>query len=208
MEKKEKYMLSDYDADVIRQWWRALDSEKRGSPTIGLFKSLGKKELAELRRAENLTSVMLNRAYQYLAQMLPKYDKDGKDGLALAAGMLAHVKTDAGDGLSLARCMGLPKAGSNDPCVSQLRFERLQTTHNPDEFLSTAVRVIKMLGGTLDVRKLADDVLVWADETLNENRPNKLANQIRVRWATDYYLASKRQESAVPSDISEETITV
>ncbi len=205
MEKKQKYMLSDYDADVIRQWWQAFDSEKRGSPTIGLFKSLGKKELAELRRAENLTSVMLNRAYQYLAQLLPKYDKDG---LALVAGMLAHVKTDVGDGLSLARCMGLPKVGSNDPGVSQLRFERLQTAHNPDEFLSTAVRVIKMLGGTLDVRKLADDALVWADETINEHRPAKLANQLRVRWATDYYLASRRQGSAVPSDITEETITV
>lgn len=205
MEKKQKYMLSDYDADVIRQWWQALDSEKRGSPTIGLFKSLGKKELAELRRAENLTSVMLNRAYQYLAQLLPKYDKDG---LALVAGMLAHVKTNTGNGLSMARCMGLPKDGSNDPGVSQLRFERLQTAHNPDEFLSTAVRVIKMLGGTLDVRKLADDALVWADETINEHRPAKLANQLRVRWATDYYLASRRQESAVPSDITEETITV
>lgn len=205
MEKKQKCMLSDYDADVIRQWWQAFDSEKRGSPTIGLFKLLGKKELAELRRAENLTSVMLNRAYQYLAQLLPKYDKDG---LALVAGMLAHVRTDVGDGLSLARCMGLPKVGSNDPGVSQLRFERLQTAHNPDEFLSTAVRVIKMLGGTLDVRKLADDALVWTDETINEHRPAKLANQLRVRWATDYYLASRRQESAVPSDITEETITV
>lgn len=205
MEKKRKYMLSDYDADVIRQWWQALDSEKRGRPAIGLFKSLGKKELAELRRAENLTSIMLNRAYQYLAQLLPKYDRDG---LALVTGMLAHVKTDAGDGSSLARRMGLPKAGSNDPCVSQLRFERLQTARDPDEFLSTAVRVIKMLNGTLDVRKLADDVLVWADETLNERRPAKLSNQLRVRWATDYYLANKRQESAVPSEISEETTTV
>jgi CRISPR system Cascade subunit CasB len=205
MEKKEKYMLSDHDTNVIRQWWRALDSEKRGNPTIGLFKSLGKKELAELRRAENLTSVMLNRAYQYLAQLLPKYDKDG---LALVAGMLAHVKTDAGDGLSMARCMGLPKADSNTSGVSQLRFERLQTAHDPDEFLSIAVRVIKMLNGTLDVCKLTDDVLVWADETINEQRPAKLANQLRVRWATDYYLASKRQESAVPSDITEEIITV
>ena len=108
----------------------------------------------------------------------------------------------------MARCMGLPKAGLNDPGVSQLRFERLQTAHDPDEFLSTAVRAIKMLNGTLDVRKLADDVLVWADETLNERRPAKLSNQLRVRWATDYYLANKRQESAVPSEISEETTTV
>lgn len=205
MEKKRKYMLNDYDADVMRQWWLALDSEKRGSPTIGLFKSLGKKELAELRRAENLTSVMLNRAYQFLAQLLPKHDRDG---LALVAGMLAHVKTDAGNGLSLARSMGLPTAGSKDPGISQLRFERLQTAHDPDAFLSTAVRIIKMLGGTLDVSKLADDVLVWADETLNARRPARLANQLRVRWAADYYLASKRQESAVPSEISEETITV
>lgn len=202
-----KYILSDYDADVMRQWWRALDSEKRGSQTIGLFKTLGKRELAELRRAENITSVMLNRAYQFLAQLLPepKYDRDG---LALAAGILAQVKTDAGDGLSLARCMGLPKAGSNDPSVSQLRFERLQAAHDPDEFLSTAIRVIKMLGGTLDVCKIADDVLVWTNETLNEHRPAKLANQLRVRWATDYYLAGKRQQSAVPPEKYEETTVV
>ena len=205
MEKKRNYfVLSDYDANVIHQWWQALDSEKRGSPAIGLFKLLGKRELAELRRAENLTSVMLNRAYQFLAQLLPKCDRDG---LALVAGMLANVKADAGDSASIARCMGSPKAGSNDPRVSPLRFERFQATHDADEFLITAVRGIKMLGGTLDIRKLADDVLVWSDETINEHRPAKLANQLRVRWATDYYLAGKRPESAVPVEESEETIT-
>lgn len=186
-------LLNDHDADVIRQWWRALDTEKRGSPTIDLFKALGKKELAELRRAENLTAIMLNRAYQYLAQFLGKYDGEG---LALAAGILAHVKTDAGDRLSLARRMGTPKVNSNDPCVSPLRFERLQTTHDAEEFLVTAVRLIKMLDGTLDVQKLADDSLVWAKETLNEDRPYKLADQLRVQWATDYYLAGQRQQSA------------
>lgn len=206
MEKKRNYfVLSDDDASLIRQWWQALDSEKRGSPAIGMFKVLGKKEMAELRRAENLTSAMLNRAYQFLAQLLPKYDRDG---LALVAGMLAHVREDAGDGASIARCMGSPKGGSNDPCVSPLRFERLQTVHDADEFMITAVRIIKMLGGALDIRKLADDALVWSDETLNEHRPVKLANQLRVRWATDYYLAGKRQESAVPVEESEEiTIT-
>ena len=186
-------LLNDHDADVIHQWWRALDSEKRGSTTIGLFKALGKKDLAELRRAENLTAVMLNRAYQFLAQFLNKYDSQG---LALAAGMLAHVKTDAGDRLSLARRMGTPKVNSNDPCVSPLRFERLQTTHDSESLLVTAVRLIKMLDGTLDVQKLADDALIWADETLNDRRPYKHADQLRVRWATDYYLAGKHQQSA------------
>ena len=181
-------LLKDHDADVLRQWWRALDSEKRGSTTIGLFKALGKKDLAELRRAENVTAVMLNRAYQFLAQFLNEYDSEG---LALAAGMLAHVKTDAGDRLSLAQRMGTPKVNSNDPCVSRLRFERLQTTHDSESLLVTAVRLIKMLDGTLDVQKLADDALIWADETLNERRPYKLADQLRVRWATDYYLAGK-----------------
>lgn len=196
-------LLSDHDADVIRQWWQALDSEKRGNPTIGLFNALGKKELAELRRAENLTAVMLNRAYRYLVQILGKHDGEG---LALAAGMLAHVKVDADDRLSLARRMGTPKVSTADSCVSPLRFERLQTTRDAEEFLVTAVRLIKMLNGTLGVQKLADDVLVWADETLNEHRPFKLADQLRVRWATDYYLAGKRQESAVTVDAPEETI--
>jgi len=187
-------LLNDHDADVMRQWWQALDSEKRGSPTISLFNALGKKELAELRRAENLTAIMLNRAYRYLVQMSGKHDGEG---LALAAGILAHVKTDAGDGLSLAQRMGTAKVNSNDPRVSPLRFERLQTTHDAEDFLVTAVRLIKIMDGTLDVQKLADDVLVWADETLNEHRPFKLADQLRVRWATDYYLAGKHQQSAV-----------
>lgn len=198
-------LLNDHDADVVRQWWQALDSEKRGSPTIGLFKALGKKDLAELRRAENLTAVMLNRAYQYLAQFLNKY---GGEGLAIVAGVLAHVKIDAGDKMTLARRMGVPKANSNDPSVSPLRFERLQTTHDAEDFLTTAVRLIKMLDGTLDVQKLADDTLVWADETLNERRPYKLADQLRVRWATDYYLAGKHQQSAGAVEPSQEAATL
>ena len=198
-------ILNDHDAAVLRQWWQALDSEKRGSPTIGLFKALGKKDLAELRRAENLTAVMLNRAYQYLAQFLNKYDGEG---LAIVAGVLAHVKIDAGDKLTLARRMGVPKANSNDPSVSPLRFERLQTTHDADDFLITAVRLIKMLDGTLDVKKLADDALAWSDETLNSHRPYKLADQLRVRWATDYHLAGKHQQSAATIDPPQEVSTL
>ena len=59
-----------------------------------------------------------------------------------------------------------------------------------------------------DVEKLADDALVWSDETLNSHRPYKLADQLRVRWATDYHLAGKHQQSAATIDPPQEASTL
>jgi CRISPR system Cascade subunit CasB len=149
--------------EMLVKWWSDLADDKGGR--------------AELKRAPDVTRVVLSPAYQRLHRMLCKVLPDervpphAEDRLAIAAALLAHVRDD--DGASLPLSMSAHKEGSDRPAVSPLRFRRLLETTDLDDLLVGLRRVLPLLGYRVNVVALAHDVVNWSDAT-------------RKRWAYGY----------------------
>lgn len=75
------------------------------------------------------------------------------------------------------------EAGEDRPRLSEARFRRLLDTPRGEEQVAAFIRLVAMLGGTVNVAALAEDFWYWSDLT-------------KRRWAFDYYAAA----SATPTD--------
>ena len=196
-------------ANCFRQWWLALQPREVDTQRaeMGPFADqLGRAERAKLRRGRSIDellggkpTVLLDRylldGYRKLIGI--RSDADEKtsqrlsEGIALAAGVLAHVTTDIGRGAagpSLASLLG-QKIGDRRR-MSELRFRNLQEIRALDELLLLATRAVALAGGTADVGRLGKDLILWADEL--ERPPVRPAASIRYQWARDYYLATAK----------------
>ncbi len=129
--------------EAIRQWHAELhDENHRG-------------DRARLRRCENLEAVMLEPACFRLCQKT----KGDAEGLALIAGLLAWVE-NASDQPTVV-LLGRSKPGGDTPLFSELRFQRLLASNDPDEFFQNMRRAIRQLGKMADPIQLADEILHW-----------------------------------------------
>ena len=159
--ENQKTCLFDPESDsgkILFEWWRGLE-ERRG-------------DRAELRRARNPAEVVFSSAYHQLYQRLhlPK-----KEALALIAGLCAHVK-DNQPQLGIAEQMAEGKEGAkNDKSkVSGLRFRRSLAVNDPDELYYTMIRIIRLLGGMVNIYDLAKSMYWWNGKT-------------KKQWAYKYY---------------------
>lgn len=149
--------------EVLVKWWSELADDKGGR--------------AELRRAHDVTHIVMSPAYQRLHRMLCKVLPEGQvpahreDRLAIAAALLAHVKDD--DSASVPLSMSKSDEDSDRPPVSPLRFRRLLETADVDDLFVGLRRVLPLLGHRINVVALANDVVNWGDAT-------------RKRWAYGY----------------------
>ncbi|MCH2240964.1 MAG: type I-E CRISPR-associated protein Cse2/CasB [Aquabacterium sp.] len=149
--------------EMLVKWWAELADDKGGR--------------AELKRAADVTRVVMSPAYQRLHRMLCKVLPEGhvpahkEDRLAIAAALLAHVKDD--DGASVPLAMSRGEQESDRPPVSPLRFRRLLETTDVDDLFVGLRRVLPLLGHRVNVVALTNDVLNWGDAT-------------RKRWAYGY----------------------
>jgi CRISPR system Cascade subunit CasB len=82
---------------------------------------------------------------------------------AVIAAVLAHVGGTRPD--SIARSIGTPRAGDGSTAlVTPLRLKRLLAAREPDDVLIAFRRVVARLGGEVNVKDLARQILAWTDE--------------------------------------------
>jgi len=148
--------MSDFELGLVLSWWKGLENDRGGR--------------AQLRRAHNLTEVVFVEAYHRLYEQTGNADREK---LALVAGVCSHVKEHRAG--KLAEQMS---GGGDDPKLSGLRFRRLLAITDKDELLHAMIRIIRLLGGSVDVAGLARTVYWW-----NENT--------RKQLAYDYYSKAK-----------------
>jgi len=174
-------------AEWVRRWWSALRSD--GTDTSAFF--FDRTVLARLRRCRSLNEVALQSCVWPLEQRLG-LGISQKEGLFIIASALAHVRSDANDGKSLAYRLGAgPTVKGMRPLMSELRFLRLMRAVNAEDFLAQLHRVLMIGDGITDVAILAEDILDWVAE--GECYP-PWGHGMKYRWASDYYLKRKDQD--------------
>jgi CRISPR system Cascade subunit CasB len=145
--------------ELLLRWWQGLDDDRGGR--------------AALRRAPDITAVVMLPAYQRLHRRL--LDAGWPDEawrnerLAAAAGLLAHVKQHVEQALPAA----MSQRDGDKPRLSALRFMRLLESPDIDALFTGLRRTLPMLQYQADVLALATDVVNWGDT-------------VKKRWAYAY----------------------
>lgn len=179
--------------DIAYEWWRALADPKQGDPGT----------LARLRRcrapvdaATIMAAVALARRLGALRAETRANDPRVDVALDLAR-VLAHVREHADERpmraagwKSFAGDRKESDAGEDRPRLAEGRFRRLLQTGAGEEQVTAFIRLVDLLGASVNVRALAPDFLDWSHP---ERGP-----EVRRRWAFDYYAAS----SAAPPERS------
>lgn len=83
-------------------------------------------------------------------------------------------------------------AGEDRPVLSGARFKRLLETGDDEEKVLAFTRLVALLGGTVNVERLADDFLLW-------NHP-EFGDRVRERWAFEYLAAGDAAPPTPPTD--------
>lgn len=140
--------MSELDYGSILSWWNGLKEDSGGR--------------AELRRAHNPTEVVFLPEYH---RLYGKCDASNinKEALACAAGLCAHVKENR-EG-RIAEQMAERKAGSKNSKISSLRFRKLLAIKDREDLYQTMIRIIRQLGGIVNVVDLAKTVYWWNEKT-------------------------------------------
>lgn len=160
------------EPDAIRKWHDWIHAEKQRG------------DRARLRRCDSLQQVMMQPAFYWLARSLPRLESYALNGVALVAGLLVWVESASNQDLSL--ILGNPKSGSDMPRFSELRFQRLLASKEPEEFFQSMRRAIVQAGKTADPILLADEILHWEAQ---QRQPDWYtgARQWQYRFAKSYY---------------------
>lgn len=155
---QEAKETEDTPETLVLAWWRDLEN-RRG-------------ERAELRRAHSLNEVIFTAAFQRLWQRLRGTNWHSADGVALVAGVLAHVRVhDPKE--HFAAQLARPHHGDK-PRYSGLRFRRLLQYRERTELLEPLVRALGLIDRHANIVNLADSLYWWGD-------------RVRRDWAFDYY---------------------
>ena len=143
--------------DILLRWWQELSEDTGGR--------------AALRRAPDITAVVMLPAYQRLHRRLLAAGWPDQpwhnDRLAAAAGLLVHVRENTGQDLPRSMSEG------DKPVVSPLRFMRLLESPDGDALFSGLRRVLPLIQHRTDLLALASDVVNWGDT-------------VKKRWAYAY----------------------
>ena len=146
-------------AAILLEWWQGQD-KNRG-------------ERAALRRCRSLTEVVFVPSFHGLLRELSQCSSVNAEGLALVAGLVSHVKSNS-PGLGIAEQMAKPRKLGGSAALSGLRFRRLLKVQTREDLYAALVRVVALLGGTVNLMSLAKSAYEWNDWT-------------RKQWAFDYY---------------------
>jgi len=159
----------------LRSWWESL-RKNRG-------------DRARLRRAERPDDVLLTEPFFHFLQQMPEEwaKPEGILTSAMVAGALSHVE-ELRDGETFAAQLASPKQGGTKARMSELRFQQLQKSRDPEEFFRRLLRAIHLAESKVNILSLAESILHWMNEYRygSDREPQR---RIAVRWATDYYTA-------------------
>lgn len=154
MQEKISWTAESHLGKVLHQWWQGLEEDRASR--------------AMLRRCATLDEVALCPAYQRLYRYLMAaraWPADAalwqNDKLAAIAGLLAHVKTDDTQRLSVK----MSEASGDKPLVSELRFRDLLKVDSTDDLFISLRRALPLVGHQASIHQLATDVFWWNDNT-------------------------------------------
>lgn len=168
-----RYLKDESTRERLFDWWESL-KDNRG-------------DRARLRRAELPDDALLTEAFfHFLAQMPTQWSAPEELSVsAMVAATLSHVKQHRND-KSFAESLATPKEGGDKPRMSELRFQQLQKSRDPETFFKRFLRAIRMLESTANIYSVTDNILHWMQEYRHglDREPFK---RLAVRWANDYY---------------------
>lgn len=144
---------------AVLEWWKTLEDNKGGR--------------AELRRAKNLEEVFYSPEFHTLYRKLNPAGWRNRKNIALMAGVLAHVKTNAVS-RHVAAQMAAPGKSGSKAVLSGLRFRRLLKHDTPEELYSPMIRIIRLLDKKINIADLAQSLYWWNTRT-------------KMDWSLRYY---------------------
>lgn len=155
---------------------------------------------AELRHASTPEALLLCAGFRELAHQMHHWLADTQWhwlGLALGAGVAAHVRTNHKQH-SFAAQLGLNKPQTAKPVLSPLRFSRLSQARNHHELYRRIIQAIRQLNGDVNLLSVMDGILLWCREyeELHSAKPSDrpLFERLALRWACEYYQATEMTE--------------
>jgi len=161
---------------IALRWWNGLTDPRRGD----------RGARAQLRRCQTALEALPIVQALALARQLGKARQNSAgldDALGLAI-VLAHVKEhdSANRLMQVAGWKTFPgekkeTESENRPLLSELRFRRLLQTMQ-DEKVDAFKRLVRILGGNVNIADLAESFLFWGDK-------------VRQRWAFEYFAAGQ-----------------
>jgi len=206
--KPRKPRLNEDQRRWVRNWWQALQPrQENDEPLPGELWAMGRGERARLRRCGDAEALLAHAATLLLAERLIALD-DGKgflpdravsyERVAWIAGVLAVVKADVQDDRTLAWRLG-HGVGDERPKMSELRFRAMQRCSAVNDLFRHWRRAVQLADGSVDVVRLADDLLSWQSE-LGQSAA-RASDGVKFHWACDYYL-TKRDQAAAGEPVS------
>lgn len=187
-------IIIDPGAQKVLTDWFAILSEHENRPEGRRIN--GRAWRAELRRMNLPFDVMMCEGYSELRNKLSAcISLRPVDQLALAVfvSVAVHINVGKND-KSFAAQLG--EKINESPCLTPLRFQRLQQAASPDVFCLQLIRAVKLCGTEgVNVVSLADGIFLWMREWQNrqDDRPEASDPFIRnrIRWANEYLSGSR-----------------
>ena len=171
---------------MIRNWYAAVSWWRDLQPDPERQYPGDRATLARLRRCGDIAELMLEPATIGLFRRVEADRADDLPLVALAAGVLAHVRADE-PAILVARQIGPDNPDKPETALMKpLRFRRLMEAETPDERLIAFRRLVALARNTLSARDLAGSLLGWTDER-------------RRRWALAYWNADPLSLGAAPA---------
>ncbi|WP_034945713.1 type I-E CRISPR-associated protein Cse2/CasB [Erwinia oleae] len=182
---RERIITSTPAKNVLKEWFDIL-SEPEGRQNGKRIN--GRAWRAELRRMAPPYDVMMCDGYVALRQQLAeKMVLQPVDELALAlfVSVAVHIKNHE-DNLSFAAQLG--EKIDDTPCLSSLRFERLQKAKEPEVFCQQLIRAVRIRGSKgVNIVSLADSIFIWMREWQEPTQKNVSPfERHHIRWANEY----------------------
>lgn len=191
------YDFLDFRAEYALQNWHSSLKDNRG-------------DRARLRRAERPEDVMLCHAFFHFLQQMPQNWQVPEVIFtsAAVAGLLSHVKEDRqveSKGYqpkenkqprriaTFAELLARPVKGEK-PAMSEIRFQQLQKSRTTDDFYRGVIRAIRLLGGSVNIPSLANDIIHWHRE-FDSRIGREPSKRLAVRWAMDYFTALPKENN-------------
>lgn len=204
--------LSNYQADVVHAWWRALqpaaaapgqpetekqpETENRMRP---FFFDRGPR--ARLRRASSIGELEAESSCFALRERLGRMnnlwlEQHDDRWLFLLAGAVALITKNTAEDRSLGLALGCSSPVNGAPPMSGLRFRRLLRENEPEPFFRQLRRALQLATGPVNAAQLANDLLGW---TAERDLPSRPAEAMHYRWARDYFLDRKDRKHTAPT---------
>lgn len=160
---------------IIQSWW---NENLRPQTDTGLARGLR----ARLRRAVHAVDALAE------PQAIALYDALDRrvDATTFAALLPVLASVEKHDPRRIARLFGMGES----PALSELRFQRLIRSCDPEELATALRRALPRVEHACNIAALSEDFLGWSE-------------RVRIRWCLDYFGKASAETSQASSQMEE-----